>query len=92
MEHNEFVSQLEEHLDFEAGAEDMELRAMRMEAERAWEIEADMAAAEEEDRLLAELEEIGASRAEYEAVMAFCRGFQGVLGTPVLTDEDDLPF
>ena len=31
---------LEEHLDFEAGAEDMELRAMRLEAERNNELEA----------------------------------------------------
>jgi hypothetical protein len=37
---------LEEHLEFEATAEDMELRAMRLEAEREAELEAHWAAQE----------------------------------------------
>lgn len=79
--------------DFEAGAENMELRAMQIEADRALDVEFAMYEAEEEDRLLAELDEIGATMAEYEAVMAFVRAFQGMIGTPEPEPmSDDIPF
>jgi len=87
-----FISQEEEDRDFEAGAEDMELRAMRLEAERELAMEAAMAEAEDEAYLEATLDEIGASRAEYEAVVALSRAFTGMLTPPYDFGDDDIPF
>lgn len=93
MEHEDFVSQEQEHWDFEAGAENMELRAMRLEAERCNDIEAAMYEAEEAARLEVALDEIGATPAEYEAVRAFSKAFDGMAVPPfVPSDDEDIPF
>ena len=55
---NDWSSPWEEHCDFEAGAEDMELRAMRLEAERDAAMEAAMAEADALDELRAEMDTV----------------------------------
>lgn len=91
MEYEDFTDQEQEHRDFEAGFEDMELRAMRLEAERANEIEAAMYEAEEEALLEAALDGVGATMAEYEAVLAFVKAFGGTALLPYVP-TDDIPF
>jgi hypothetical protein len=77
----------DDYFDNECG----EHRAMRLEAERAFAFEVAHYEAEEEAELESALDEIGASRAEYEAVVVFSRVFTNMV-PPHSFGDDDIPF
>jgi hypothetical protein len=78
---DDFVDSFQEHCDFEAGAENMELRAMRLEAERDAHQEAMFDAMDMLDEMNAARESDGEVVAPAVAIP-----------TPVDFGDDDIPF